>query len=113
MDDVHDNRDLLRVLLQRKGIIVLEANDGREAIQVACLQHLDGILMDLSMPIMDGFEATRQLKGLDATKEIPIVAVSAYCSDSELCSKAVEAGCLYCINKPFELAALDSFLQAI
>jgi CheY-like chemotaxis protein len=113
VDDYEDNRNILRILLQRKGITVFEAKNGCEALEVACLQHPDGILMDLSMPVMDGFEATRRLKEAEATKGIPVVALSAHCGDSEQRDKALEAGCLYCLKKPFEMDMLDRFLKDI
>jgi CheY-like chemotaxis protein len=113
VDDYEDNRHMLRILLQRKGITVFEAKNGCEALEVACQQHPDGILMDLSMPVMDGFEATRRLKEIEVTKGIPVVALSAHCDDSEQRDKALEAGCLFCLKKPFQMDMLDRFLKAI
>jgi CheY-like chemotaxis protein len=113
VDDYEDNRHMMRILLQRKGITVLEAENGSKAVEVACEQRPDGILMDLSMPVMDGFEATRRLKEINITKGIPVVALSAHCGDMEQREKAVKAGCLFCLNKPFEMDMLDRFLKAI
>ena len=113
VDDYEDNRHMMRVLLQRKGITVFEAENGSEAVEVACEQRPDGILMDLSMPVMDGFEATRRLKELEVTKGIPVIALSAHCDDSGQRDKALDAGCLFCLKNPFEMDMLDRFLKAI
>ena len=69
--------------------------------------------MDLSMPVMDGFEATRRLKESESTKCIPVIALSAHCGEREQHEKALKAGCLYCLKKPIEWDMLDTFLKAL
>ncbi|HUF51461.1 MAG TPA: response regulator [Longimicrobiales bacterium] len=76
-EDHLDSRDALRALLEAFGYCVLEAVNGREAIEVALTGHPDLILMDIMMPEMDGFEATRQLRRHPATAHTPIIAVTA------------------------------------
>lgn len=111
VDDYEDNRTMLRYLLQRKGLQVLEACNGAEAVEIARRETPDLILMDLSMPFMDGFEATRHLKQLDSTKGIPVLALSANCNDSAQCAKALEAGCTDCFQKPLPFEKLEAYLK--
>lgn len=113
VDDTAANRVLLKRILQFHGFGVLEAKDGQEAVELAVQENPALILMDLTMPIMDGFEATRQLKQNEATKSIPIVAVSAHCGDSEQCSKAIEVGCLDCLSKPIDFEKVVAVLKTI
>jgi two-component system cell cycle response regulator DivK len=113
VDDLHDNRALLKQILRLYGAQVLEANDGQEAIDLACLEYPQLILMDLSMPVMDGFEATRQLKLLAATRHIPIVAVSAHCQEPEQRKKALAAGCQDCFEKPIAFDKIAALLRTL
>jgi CheY-like chemotaxis protein len=78
VEDVDDIRFALKILIERYGYRVIEASDGREAVRTASRQMPDLILMDLSMPTVDGFEATRQIRSNLKTARIPIVAVTAY-----------------------------------
>ena len=78
VEDVDDIRFALKILIERHGYRVIEAADGREAVRTASKQMPDLILMDLSMPTVDGFEATRQIRANSTTSKIPIVAVTAY-----------------------------------
>ena len=78
VEDVDDIRFALKILIERHGYRVIEAADGREAVRTASKQMPDLILMDLSMPTVDGFEATRQIRANSKTSKIPIVAVTAY-----------------------------------
>lgn len=111
VDDYEDNRTMLRLMLKRKAIEVLEAADGQQAVEIASQQQPDLILMDLSMPVMDGFEATRQLKLLETTKHIPVLALSAHCHDPAQSSKALESGCTDCFVKPLPLEKLAAYLK--
>ena len=110
VDDQPDIRELLRYSLQSRGLNVAEAVNGREAIELASQVHPSLILMDLSMPVLDGFEATRQISSQPAMKGIPIVAVSAFC-DSHNRHKAIEAGCVDCVSKPIDFRLIDSLLK--
>ena len=110
VDDQPDIRELLRYSLQSRGLNVAEAVNGREAVELAAQVHPGLILMDLSMPVLDGFEATRQISSQPAMKGIPIVAVSAFC-DSHNRHKAIEAGCVDCVSKPIDFRLIDSLLK--
>ena len=110
VDDQPDIRELLRYSLQSRGLNVAEAVNGREAVELASQVHPGLILMDLSMPVLDGFEATRQISSQPAMKGIPIVAVSAFC-DSHYRHKAIEAGCVDCVSKPIDFRLIDSLLK--
>jgi two-component system cell cycle response regulator DivK len=113
VDDYDDIRDMMRFMLELQGMKVSEAINGQEAIEVACREHPQLILMDLNMPVMDGLEATQQLKRLDATRRIPVLALSANCSDPHYHFQALDAGCCDCLTKPADwekiLVAIDAF----
>ncbi|HYG10366.1 MAG TPA: response regulator [Pyrinomonadaceae bacterium] len=115
VDDSSDIRELMRMILQMKNCLVIEAVNGQEAVELAPQVHPNLILMDLSMPVLDGYEATRLLKAQDITQNIPIVAVSAFC-DMENQHKAVAAGCVECVSKPIDFTAIgevvNRYLQA-
>ena len=115
VDDSGDIRELMRMMLQMKNCLVVEAVNGQEAVELAPQVHPGLILMDLSMPVLDGYEATRRIKAQDKTQNIPIVAVSAFC-DVENRHKAVAAGCVECVSKPIDFAVIgdvvNRYLQA-
>jgi len=111
-EDSDDLRALMKTVLQMKGYRVTEAADGRQAVESALLEHPDLILMDLSMPVMDGWEATRQLRRYELTREVPIVAVSAHCREEQR-ELAISAGCDECIPKPVDYEALDRMLARL
>lgn len=104
-EDNEMNRDMLGRRLRRKGYEVVEAHDGEMAVAFAKKSAPDIILMDLSMPVLDGWEATRILRGDDATKQIPIIALTAHAIRAER-ERALEAGCDAVITKPFEFEEL-------
>jgi CheY-like chemotaxis protein len=110
-EDHADIRLMMKFMLKTKGHVVLEASNGREAVEMAGSSYPDLILMDLSMPVLDGFEATRQIKALEATRHIPVVAVSAHCNEPDGCRKAIEAGCSDCVSKPVEWSLIDLILS--
>ncbi|RYG67890.1 response regulator [bacterium] len=109
-DDTDDIRAMIGFMLKRKGFAVLEACNGQEAIEVACAETPDLILMDISMPVLNGLDAIRQLKAIDSTREIPIVAISAHCHDSNYRKQALDLGCVSCLAKPIPLAEINFFL---
>jgi two-component system cell cycle response regulator DivK len=111
-EDSDDLRALMKTVLQMKGYRVTEAADGRQAVESALLEHPDLILMDLSMPVMDGWEATRQLRRYELTREVPIVAVSAHCREEQR-ELAIRAGCDEYIPKPVDYEALDRVLAKL
>jgi two-component system cell cycle response regulator DivK len=100
VEDHEDNRQILRDLLASGGFDMIEARDGARAISAAEADHPDLILMDIQLPVIDGYEATRRIKANPALKEIPIIIVTSYAlsGDDE---KAREAGCDDYVAKPF------------
>ena len=105
VEDNEMNRDMLSRRLQRKGYELLIAVDGAEGVAVARLNKPDLILMDMSLPVIDGWEATRQLKGDADTRSIPIIALTAHAMSGDR-EKALEAGCDDYDTKPIEFARL-------
>lgn len=114
VDDDEMNRDMLSRRLERKGFQVTLAVNGQEAITRAQADNPDLILMDLSMPVLDGYEATRQLKASPSTQGIPIIGLSAHAMVGDR-EKALQAGCDDYDTKPVELprllSKLDQFLK--
>jgi CheY-like chemotaxis protein len=109
-DDTDDIRLMIRVMLENKGHRVVEAADGREAVDLATQERPDVILMDLSMPVMDGIEATRCLRGQPETSNMPIIAVTAHCVDSVWRRRALSAGCIECVGKPVDFRRLEQLI---
>jgi CheY-like chemotaxis protein len=105
VEDNELNRDMLSRRLIRKGYRILVAEDGRQGVDLAIAQRPDLILMDLSLPVMDGWEATRLLKSLSETGHIPIIALTAHAMAGDK-EKAFQAGCDDFDTKPIELSRL-------
>ncbi len=99
VDDFEDNRSMYAVYLTYSGYDVVEAADGREAVEVASRRMPDVIVMDLSLPIMDGWEATRRLKSNERTRHIPIIALTGHAVAGQS-RNAREAGCDAFLAKP-------------
>ena len=114
VEDNELNRDMLSRRLQRRGFEILIAEDGEEGIATALRELPDLILMDMSLPGIDGWEATRRLKAEEATSQIPIVALTAHAMAEDR-QQALDAGCDEYQTKPVDLnrlvATLESFLQ--
>ena len=110
VDDSDDIRELMCRLLRGKGYRVVEAVNGKEAVELASRIHPRLILMDLGMPVLDGYEATRQIHGRRKTRDVPVVAVSGFC-DALNRHKAFDAGCVECVCKPVDFGVLDGVLQ--
>lgn len=110
VEDNEDNLLIYSTILRHFGFQVIEARDGQAGIDAAHAQHPGVILMDVSIPIVDGWEATRRLKADADTAKIPIIALTAHAlaSDQE---KAVEAGCDGYIAKPAEPRVVLSAVQ--
>jgi CheY-like chemotaxis protein len=101
VEDNADNRDIYRTILEFHAFTVLEAEDGADGIAIAQAERPDLILMDISIPIIDGLDATRRLKQDPATAAIPIVALTAHAQrEDEM--RAMEAGCDSYLAKPVE-----------
>ena len=99
VDDVEDNRDIYAQFLAYKGFQVALASDGLEAFDKAYQLQPDLIVMDLSLPMMDGWEATRKLKRTEKTKHIPVMALTAHAHEG-VAEGAKEAGCDGFVTKP-------------
>jgi two-component system cell cycle response regulator DivK len=109
VDDSDDIRELICMQLRRKGYEVVEATNGAQAVELATQIHPGLILMDLSMPVMDGYEATRRIKSLPGLGGVTIVAISAL-FDPFIEHKALEAGCAECVSKLIDFPAVDSLV---
>ena len=109
VEDARDNRTIAELILQSAGHTVVSVGDGASAVAMAASTRPDAILMDLSLPQLDGWEATRRLKANPSTKDIPVIAFTAHTLPSDL-ERARAAGCATVIAKPFEI---DFFLAQI
>ena len=110
VEDYDDTRLMLKLMLEMDGYTVVEAGNGQQAVELAP-QVLPGlILMDLNLPVLNGFEATRRIHHSAETRDIPIVAVSAQCV-GEFRQRALEAGCLECVQKPMNFSMLRSVVE--
>lgn len=105
VEDNEMNRDMLSRRLKRKGYEVEVAVDGREGIEMAKAGGYDLVLMDMSLPEVDGWEATRRLRASDETRDLPIIALTAHAMSGDR-EKALEAGCDDYDTKPIELTRL-------
>jgi CheY-like chemotaxis protein len=112
VEDNEMNRDMLSRRLERKGYEVLIAVDGEKGIEVARADMPDLILMDMSLPVVDGWEATRRLKADARLKHIPIIALTAHAMANDR-DKALEAGCDEYDTKPIELPRLLAKMEAL
>jgi CheY-like chemotaxis protein len=108
VDDSSDARELLKFVLQMKGYKVLEAADGQKGVEIAKREHPDLILMDLSMPILDGYTAVRYIREAKEISNVPIVACSAH--DRER-PRALTVGFNEFVSKPVDLTELESLVS--
>ena len=112
VEDNEMNRDMLSRRLQRKGFEVAMAVDGRQGVEMARAGGYDLILMDMSLPEIDGWEATRQLRAAPETKIVPIIGLTAHAMAGDR-EKALEAGCNDYDTKPVELPRLLGKIEAL
>ena len=112
VEDNDANREMLSRRLERAGHVVLAAADGAQGVRVARESVPDVVLMDMSLPVMDGWEATRQLKADQATRHIPVVALTAHAMFEDR-ERALEAGCDMFLTKPIQFPELIETLAAI
>jgi CheY-like chemotaxis protein len=110
VEDNEMNRDMLSRRLQRRGFDVLIAADGEQGVAMAVAEKPDLILMDMSLPVLDGWEATRRLKAAPGTRRIPIIGLTAHAMATDR-DKCLEAGCDDYDTKPVELGRLLEKIQ--
>lgn len=112
VDDHGDTRRIVKWMLERWGYRVVEANDGAQAVEAANSEHPNVILMDLTMPHVDGFEAIRQIRGNPELRKVPIIAVTAYDMAASR-EKADSAGADYYLSKPVDFRRLEVLIEKI
>jgi two-component system, cell cycle response regulator DivK len=112
VEDTEDNRFMMRRLLEMAGYRVVEATNGEEAVRLAQSEEPHLILMDLSLPVIDGLAATRAIRKLNGLGETPIVAVSAH-DTSDFQADALAAGCDSYITKPIDFSQLEVLIARL
>ena len=112
VEDNEMNRDMLSRRLARKGYEVALAVDGRQGVEMAQTMDYDLVLMDMSLPEVDGWDATRQLRADPATESLPIIALTAHAMSGDR-EKALEAGCDDYDTKPIEMERLLGKMEAL
>ena len=112
VEDNDDNVYVLKNRLTRAGFTVLVATDGAQGVKMAATEQPDMILMDMSLPVLDGWEATRRIKAAPETRHIPVIALTAHAMTGDR-EKALAAGCNDFDTKPVELARLLRKIQAL
>jgi len=101
VEDNEDNVTVYRTILEHSGYHVLEARNGEDGVRMAREEHPDLVLMDISIPVLDGWEATRILKADESTRDIPVVALTAHALERDRV-RAQEVGCDAYLTKPIE-----------
>jgi CheY-like chemotaxis protein len=112
VEDGEDTRLFMRLELESFGFIVFEAADGRSAVDVALREHPDVILMDLTLPLMDGFAAARLIRKSQKLKDVPIIAVTAH-QETDFRSGARESGFDAYVTKPLDMAWLKELIDGL
>lgn len=112
VEDNEDNVFMLKNRLARAGYTVIIATDGAQGVAMAASERPDMVLMDLSLPVLDGWEATRQIKAAPETRHIPIIALTAHAMTGDR-EKALSAGCDDFDTKPIEMPRLLGKIKAL
>ena len=112
VEDTEDNRQMMRRLLEMSGYLVVEAINGVEAVKLASEEKPGIILMDLSLPLIDGLTATRRIRNLPGLSKVPIVAVSAH-DTADFHSEALAAGCNAYVTKPIDYPELEEVVNRL
>ena len=112
VEDTEDNRFMMRRLLEMTGYRVIEAMNGEEAVKLAQAESPNLILMDLSLPVIDGLAATRLIRKLPKLESTPIIAVSAH-DTSDFQSEAIKAGCDTYVTKPIDFNELEELIAKL
>jgi two-component system cell cycle response regulator DivK len=112
VEDNEMNRDILSRRLSRRGYVVVFAMDGQQGVEMARSDKPDVILMDMSLPVMDGWEATRRIKSDDAMRNVPVIGLTAHAMSGDR-EKALKAGCDDYDTKPVELDRLIEKIERL
>ena len=112
VEDNEMNRDMLSRRLTRRGFEVIFAVDGQQGVDLARTERPDIILMDMSLPVLDGWEATRRVKADDATRSVPVIGLTAHAMSGDY-ERAIEAGCDDYDTKPVELDRLIGKIERL
>jgi two-component system cell cycle response regulator DivK len=112
VEDNEMNRDMLSRRLQRRGYEVIVAVDGEEGVARARSEAPDVVIMDMSLPVLDGWEATRQIKAAPESKSIPVIALTAHAMSGDR-ERALEVGCDEYDTKPIEIDRLLGKIEAV
>ena len=110
VEDAAASKEIFQIAIQSKDTDILIASDGEEGVRMALEKKPDLVLMDMMLPLVSGYEATRQIKANPETSEIPVIAVTARAMDPER-ERALEAGCDHFIAKPFRLSEIREVIQ--
>jgi len=112
IEDQEDNRAIMRDVLSTAGYALIEAVDGEEGVKLARSERPDLILMDIQLPLLDGYEATHQIRATEDLKSVPIIAVTSYALSGDE-AKTREAGCDSYVAKPFSPRELLAKVRAL
>ncbi len=111
VEDNEDNRELVVKVLRNKGYEMVEAADGEEALEKAVAERPDLILLDISLPKLDGYEVAKRLKSMEEFQEIPIIAFTAHAMKGDR-ERAIECGCEGYITKPINIHELPDLIKS-
>ena len=112
VDDDEDTRYLMRLALEARGYRVCEAEDGEQAINIACREQPNAILMDISLPVLNGLTATARIRERYELRNIPIVAVTAH-NEADLRASAEASGFTAYVTKPIDFDWLDELIKGL
>ena len=112
VEDYRDTREMMRRMLELTGCRVVEASNGQEAIELSQRGELDLVLMDLNMPVLDGFTATLRIREYERTRDVPVVAVTAF-DTAEFRAAAVAVGCCEFVVKPLDPEHLSEIITRL
>jgi CheY-like chemotaxis protein len=110
VEDASEIRQLLRVVLQAEGYDILEADNGVSAVELAASARPDAIIMDMSLPVLDGYQAAKRIRMVPGMRDIPIIACTAF-NRWEWRAKAIAAGCSAFVTKPIDFGLLSGLLS--
>ena len=112
VEDDEKNMYLIRFILQDKGFEVIEARDGAAGVELAVKEKPDLIIMDIQLPVLDGYEATKRIKANKETKDIPVIALTSYAMPGDR-EKSLDAGCDSYITKPIKRKSLMAEVEKL